>query len=190
MSLKIIGGRLKGKRLFSPEGRHIRPTAGRVRESLFNILTDDLRQAAVLDLYAGTGAMGIEALSRGAARGVFIDNGLDALAAIEKNLRMCNLAARARVVNCDATGDLGDLDRQGSGFDIVFIDPPYRQALIAKTLQTIGQSNILNVNATVIAEHSKHEQVTESICAANGFALTRQRKYGKSLVSLMRNIIK
>lgn len=188
MSLNVIGGSLRGKRLFSPEGRDIRPTAGRVREALFNILADKIREAVVLDLFAGTGAMGIEALSRGAARAVFVDAGETALAAIEKNIRACNLSAQARVVNRDATGNLRDLAPSDHGFDIVFMDPPYRQERIAETLQALGQSGILNAAATVTAEHSKHEPVTENICAASGFTLMDQRKYGKSLVSLMRNI--
>lgn len=190
MSLQVIGGTLKGKRLFAPDGRDIRPTAGRVREALFNILADKIPYAAVLDLYAGTGAMGIEALSRGAYRAVFVDTGPDALAAIEKNIRVCNLSFNARVVNRDATTDLSDLATPGRRFDIVFIDPPYRQKLINATLQALARSDLLNTEAVIIAEHSKHERVTPEICAANGFDLKDHRKYGKSLVSLMQNIIK
>src|SRR4051795_5118153 len=129
--MRVVGGRLKGRNLASPSSRDIRPTADRLRESLFNILLhsydDPLAGARVLDLFAGTGALGIEAISRGAAFALFIDNGAEARALLRNNVETLGLGGWAKCFRRDPS-DLGP-GPQGEPFSLVFLDPPYRMKL-------------------------------------------------------------
>ncbi len=194
MSLKIIGGDFRGKRLVSPAGRLVRPTAGRVREALFAILSPVLPGATVLDLFAGSGAMGLEALSRGAAKAVFIETAPAALTAIKKNIDACHLHDRTRVRSQDATGDLSDLkplvSKRSNGpegkFDLVFLDPPYRCGFARPALTSLAHSKILTPGATIIMEHCRHEPIDEKVRTVLGMQLTDRRRYGKTLVSFMK----
>jgi 16S rRNA (guanine966-N2)-methyltransferase len=204
MSLNIIGGSLKGKRLVTPAGRFVRPTSGRVREALFNIIGAEVYQAIVLDLFAGSGAMGLEALSRGAAGAVFVDSSAVSLNAIKKNIQACDLSDRTRVVDCDATKELSHLtpptlsvknnpDREGETgpkFNLIFLDPPYRQALVLPVLSALHQSRILANGATVVAEHSRYERIATNHYKNSFFQQSDQRRYGKTLVSFMQYIVK
>lgn len=204
MSLTIIAGSRKGKRLATPAGRFVRPTSGRVREAMFNIIGAAVNQAIVLDLFAGSGAMGLEALSRGAAGAVFVDASTTSLKAIKKNIQACHWNDRARVVDGDATGNLSHItppalsvknnpDRDSKPdkrFNLIFLDPPYRQPLILPALSVLHHSRILADNATVVAEHSRHDRMNPNHIEAIGFRLIDQRRYGKTLVSFMQYIVK
>ena len=185
MKLKVIGGSLKGKPLASPKGLTVRPTAGRVREAVFNILYSRIQGAVVLDLFAGTGAFGIEALSRGASRVVFVDNSPASLAVIRRNIQACGLEQKAAVIRQDATRCLSVLP-SGIAFDVVFMDPPYGRRVIACTLAALDESRGLKHGSLVIAEHALKESVKSS---GDRFFLTDQRKYGGTLVSFFEYMI-
>jgi len=124
MTLRIIGGKFKGKKLLPLHGSATRPTAGMVREALFNICADRIRNARVLDLFAGTGAFGLEALSRGATAAVFIDSDKRAVELIRKNITACRATDAAMVFKCDAVSNLNCIGQPGYRFDLVFMDPP------------------------------------------------------------------
>ena len=152
--LRVIGGLLKGRRLDTLAGESIRPTGDRVREALFDILGERIRDAAFLDVYAGTGAIGIEALSRGARDVTFIENEPAAAELIQKNLFSCGLDARqARVIARDPAQAAHLLMGQERRFDIVYLDPPYAGGELERGLRLVADSGLLDAGAIVIGEH-------------------------------------
>ena len=151
--VRVIAGSAKGRRLTTMPTLALRPTADRVREALFNILGAHVDGAAVLDLFAGSGAVGLEALSRGARLAVFVEVHEPACRLIEKNLRLCRLHEHA-VVRCrDVLNVLATLKVQGQTFDVIFLDPPYRASLVEDALQQLGDGRLLSEGGQVIAEH-------------------------------------
>jgi 16S rRNA (guanine966-N2)-methyltransferase len=173
--MRVIAGSHKGRELFAPKGRATRPTSDRVREALFSILGDvgDLR---VLDLFAGSGALGIEALSRGAAQATLVDSGPPAVAAMRRNLE--SLGIEAEVVRQPAVRFLGAALRDGRQYDLVFLDPPYRHASTLGRELTSALMPILAADARVVAESDRRSPL--------GLELTRldERRYGDTLIQI------
>ncbi len=186
MSLRIISGELKGKRLFSPKGVKIRPTADRIRESIFNILTPCIPDSVVLDLFAGTGAFGIEALSRGASFAIFLDSDKDSLEVIEKNVSACRLQDRVKIIRADIVKNNIALKKGYPPVDLVFMDPPYNKDLIKPALIKLSASPLLQKNALIIIEHAVTETLPEYVLE---YKLSDQRRYGKTLVSFLNYMI-
>jgi len=155
----------------------IRPTADRAREALFSIIGREIEKATVLDLFAGTGALGLEALSRSAHLAVFVDSNLEAVRIINKNVETCGFSDRAVVLNRDLSKGLYFLTKQLPGvlFSIIFIDPPYRKGLAEKLLQEIAEGKILSSDALVVVEE---DAVTEMVSTIAGLNLVDQRRYG------------
>lgn len=153
--MRIVGGKAKGTILLSPAGKNTtRPTLGRVRESIFNVLANvGLEEAKVLDIFAGTGAMGLEALSRGAAEAVFIDRTTSDI--IRKNAERCHMSGQVKVIVRDVTPALKLLG--GKSFDYIFMDPPYRKGYINEILKEILSCGICSDDAIIVAEHSVSE---------------------------------
>jgi 16S rRNA (guanine966-N2)-methyltransferase len=180
--LRVIGGELRGRRLNAPVGRAIRPTSDRLRESIFNILGRRVAATVVLDLFAGTGAFGIEALSRGARHAVFVDNSPSALALITRNLKSCRLESRAQCIKWNIAANLDCLDSLGLTFDLVFIDPPYDAGLIDPTLGHLQNTHMLHSDTVLIVEHDLREPILPDTAK---FTVFDQRKAGKSLVSFL-----
>jgi 16S rRNA (guanine(966)-N(2))-methyltransferase RsmD len=181
--LRVISGTLKGKKLFAPKGLSLRPTSDRVREAIFDILQGSIEGRRVLDLFSGTGAMGIEALSRGAETAVFVENQPSSLAVLRKNLAGCRLEGVARVLPEEAEAALRVLDGEGSPFELIFLDPPYGKGLARKTLGRLAESRLLVPETLIVAEHSPAEE------AEGGPLLERVdfRKYGGTRISFFRN---
>ncbi|QTA90687.1 16S rRNA (guanine(966)-N(2))-methyltransferase RsmD [Desulfonema magnum] len=185
--MRIISGELKGRKLHSVRGMAIRPTADRVRESLFNILSSHVREAVVLDLFAGTGAFGIEALSRGAAFAVFIDKHKSALSTVARNIRSCGLENRTKTIKWDIQKNLNCIKLTSfSAFNLVFMDPPYNRNLIKPSLCNLRASGSLEKGAIVAVEHSLSEAIPENYTE---YVIADQRKYGKTLVSFLNYMI-
>lgn len=152
--MRVIGGAHRGRRLRAPGGFRTRPTASRVREALFDILGPTVRGQRVLDLFAGTGAVGIEALSRGAARVVFVERDRAALRALRANLAAVGAGhARARVVAGDAVAAVRRLGRSEQPFDLVFLDPPYAGDLAPRTLAALTRSGLVRPGTRVVVQH-------------------------------------
>ena len=179
--MRIIAGALKGRILAPVKGR-TRPTAARVREAVFNIL-GAIQEAQVLDLFAGTGALGIEALSRGAARAVFVEDHPEALKALSRNLETLGLQDRSRVLPLPAAAALRKLSVRGEQFGLVFLDPPYGGGAAAATLGALAGSSLLLPEVWVVAEHSRRETLPES---AGILALQTLRRYGDTRVAIYR----
>ncbi len=178
--MRIIAGSLKGRPLAPVKGR-IRPTAAKVREAIFNIIGEAVREARVLDLFAGTGALGIEALSRGARDAVFVEEDSPALQVLRRNLETLGLEDRSRVLPLSVNAALKKLAAQGEAFALVFLDPPYGQDAAAAALRTLAGSPLLQVQAWVVAEHSRRETLPEAI---DSLALYRLRRYGDTQVAV------
>jgi 16S rRNA (guanine966-N2)-methyltransferase len=182
MTLRIIGGQLRGRKLVTVPGIKTRPTAQRVRESIFDILNYRVRGAAVLDLFAGSGAMGIEALSREAESVVFAEDNPAALGALGKNIKNCLLENRARVIKWNILKNLNFVRSHKPAFNLVFIDPPYDKNMVLPTLSNLALSCCLANGAMVVIEHATLEPIAEN---PPGFNILDQRRYGKTLVSFL-----
>ena len=161
MPLRIISGSLKGRRLAAVRGQQTRPTADRVRESLFSILGQRASQTAVLDLFAGTGALGLEALSRGATQAVFVDKADQAVAVLQKNIQHCNVQDRTRIIRWDIEKNLNCLKIFPQVFGLVFMDPPYGQRLIKPALRHLSACGCMASGALLVIETSKVETLAE-----------------------------
>ena len=166
--MRIIAGKCRGRVLRTPGlgsvNAGIRPTADRVKEALFSILGNRIRGAKVLDLYAGTGALGLEALSRGADRAVFVDNGDAALALLNKNVELCGFSERSIIIRRDLTRGLAFLPglAPAGGFDLIFLDPPYRQGSVALFLNGLADLPLLAPDGLVIAEEGAEVELAEA----------------------------
>ena len=182
MPQRIISGGLKGKRLRPVSGRTIRPTGDRQREAIFNILGATVREAKVLDLYAGTGALGIEALSRGAQRATFIDNNSNALDVLEQNIRWCRVETKSKRLRWNILKDLMCLPPLRLTYTLVFMDPPYGKGYIRPTLHNLVQSGCMEKGAVLVVEHDAAEVIPRK---KGSYALSDQRRYGKTLVSFL-----
>ena len=173
--MRIVGGRLKGRNIASPTSRDIRPTQDRLRESVFNILVhaydDPLQGARVLDLFAGTGALGLEAISRGAAFALFVDNGAEARALLRSNVEALGLGGVTKVYRRDAT-NLGPAHPM-EPFSLVFLDPPYGQGLAQKALACLRDGGWLTPDARLVVEEAK----VAAVQAPDGFAELERRAY-------------
>ncbi|VAV82310.1 16S rRNA (guanine(966)-N(2))-methyltransferase [hydrothermal vent metagenome] len=185
--MRVVGGRVRGRKLTPFKASGIRPTSDKVREAIFNVLNRNYAGAAVLDIFAGTGAMGIEALSRGATSATFVDNSKGAVAVIKKNLTLCGFEKEGRIINKDARAALsnfkprrtGEKSRQGR-FDLIFIDAPYSEAALTEvTLKQVAESRLLSSEARIVCEVSKKTPI-ESLPA--GLTLIKEKTYGDTLV--------
>jgi 16S rRNA (guanine966-N2)-methyltransferase len=178
--MKITGGESKGRVLTSPKGMETRPTSSKVRESIFNILGQDMNGVNVLDLFAGTGVLGIETLSRGAERAVFIDNSDQSVSVILKNLRLCGYQDVGRVIKGDATRPIEALIIR-DGFHLVFVDPPYDKEIIPPVLQILSGPGVLSPHGVVVVESSKKDQLPDR---TGDLILTDTRVYGHTKISI------
>lgn len=177
--MRIITGAARGKKLQQLEGERVRPTPDRVKEALFNIIQFDLEGRRVLDLFAGSGQLGLEALSRGAQEAVFVDSARDSIAIVEKNVAATGLGDKAKIVNSDFASFLS---RQPQAFDIAFLDPPYRTGLLQQALPLVAAA--MNPGGTIVCEHPSGEELPES---AGDFAKGRSYRYGKILLTVYRH---
>ncbi|MDP6559763.1 MAG: 16S rRNA (guanine(966)-N(2))-methyltransferase RsmD [Candidatus Binatia bacterium] len=178
--MRVIGGTAKGHRLRTLRGQRLRPTADRVKESLFNILPRDLSGLRVLDLFAGSGSLSAEALSRGAGEAVLIDHSPRAGKAIESNLRALGFSRRSRIKVFPVPRAIRYLSSRNEKFDLVFVDPPYEKGWVQRILKLIGDGGLLQNSGTLVVEHSGKEQVQEG---CGPLRLRDQRRYGGTCLS-------
>ena len=176
--MRVITGTARGRRLGELKGMETRPTAGKVKEGVFSALQFDIEGRRVLDLFAGTGQMGIEALSRGAASCVFVDRRRDAAELVRENLAVCGLSGRAQVVCGDAMGYLASLR---SKFDLIFLDPPYADDVLERAIAHIARFDILSDRGIIVAE-SPAEKTLPALSAPYG--IYREYRYGKIKVTV------
>jgi 16S rRNA (guanine(966)-N(2))-methyltransferase RsmD len=175
--LRVSGGEARGRRLKAPKG--IRPTQGMVKQAIFNLVGPAIEGAQVLDLFAGSGALGIEALSRGAAGVTFVDHQARGLAILRQNLDVLGLKERARIVRGDAVRWLEASPDTVKRAGVVFLDPPYDDVVLDRALKVLDRTL---ENATVVAEHSRRQVMP----ALTRLQLDRQRRYGDTMVTVFK----
>jgi len=187
--MRIIAGSLKGKKLYAAPGSNTRPTGAKLREAVFGITAPAIPGARVLDLFAGTGAYALEALSRGALDAVLIDADTAAMMVIKKNIRLCQAEQQTQCYRWDIARDLNCIRGDKPGFDLVFMDPPYEhQDLITLALKNLSDGRCLKNEAQVLVEHGAgRSDFPEGI--PSSFEIADRRKYGKSLVTFLNYMI-
>ena len=178
-TIRVIGGEKRGFRLAVPSGGDLRPTSNRVREALFDILSHKIPRARVLDLFAGTGAIGIEALSRGAGHCRFIEKSRAVLATLKRNLEVCDLTSRASILQGEIPRALSRLPELET-FDLVFVDPPYGQNIGERVLRALGQTGLLHPRSVVVLEHRK---TAPPLPRVGPLSLGRSARYGDTILS-------
>ena len=178
--MRVISGKARGINLKTPDGMLTRPTIDRVKEALFSIINFDIPASSVLDLFGGTGQLGIEALSRGAKSAVFVDQREDACKLIKENLRRTKLEQDAKVVRMDY---LDYLKRCKEKFDIIFLDPPYAEVFLENALKCITEIDILQSGGIIVAERPLGKDLPWDF---EGFTRSKDYKYGKVLLTIYR----
>lgn len=173
--MRVIAGSARRLLLKTVEGMDTRPTQDRIKETLFNMINNDLYGAVFLDLFAGSGGIGIEALSRGAKEAVFIDNGSRQIACIRDNLKTTRLEGKALVMNSDVLSGLKMLERNGKKFDLVFMDPPYDRELEKHVMESFMNSSLADENTLFIIEASLGTDF--SWAGPMGYEIVRTKEY-------------
>ncbi len=181
--MRIIGGSARGRRLLSPKSEAIRPTADRVRESLFNVLGQRFDGGDVLDLFAGSGALALEALSRGAARAVMVDSDRAAVRLCEANAASLGFADRVRILAAPVNRAVKQLQREGAAFELVFADPPYAARAVADTLAQVEAARLCKPGGLLCVEHEKREFAPESV---GSLQKGKERRFGETVISIYR----
>lgn len=191
--MRVISGRARGTKLKTIESMSTRPTLDRVKESLFNILQNDITEKNVLDLFAGSGALGIEALSRGANKAYFSDSNPEAVKVIKENLTKTRLIDYSKVYNMSYEKAITKMSNENVKIDIVFIDPPYRLGIAANSIKLIIQNDLLNENAIIIVETDEKERDIKEILELKNLnkelqkiEITDLRKYGRASLIFLR----
>lgn len=182
--MRIITGKARGLRLNVPKNYDVRPTADRVKESLFNILGMQVKNASVLDFFAGSGNLGLEAWSRGAASVLFVDRSRISLDLVKGNIEKCRASEDCRTLFGDAVTVVDRLARKGEHFKLIFLDPPYNKNLIQNVLQKDSFPDILAEDALIVAEHSAHDDIEQNL--SDCYDAFRSCKYGETLITFIR----
>jgi 16S rRNA (guanine(966)-N(2))-methyltransferase RsmD len=183
--IRVIGGSAKGRRLSSFRDLTIRPTSEKVRGAVFDILQVYFPFKRVVDVFAGTGAMGIEALSRGVMEAVFVDSNPDVISLIRRNLEKCGFSARAKVLKMDAVNAIKLFISKDESFDLVFIDPPYDDSLTLRVLEHIDTNGILSPGAIVVSESSKKTVIEGEL---SNIELFKRKRYSDTVVSFYKTV--
>ncbi len=176
--MRVISGQARGLKLASPEGLDTRPTLDRVKEAMFNIISPHLPADSALDLFSGSGALGIEALSRGTRRGVFVEQNASARRILEQNLGRARMTERSEVIAGDA---FTYLSKTSERFDIIFLDPPYNKGLLTQAICDIAKYSCLKPDGIIVAEG----EVGGEAPSGEGFEILKSAKYGKTMVYIL-----
>jgi 16S rRNA (guanine966-N2)-methyltransferase len=182
--MRIVAGRAKGRRIHAPRGRDVRPTADRVREALFSSISSRLPGARVLDLFAGTGALGLEALSRGARAAVFVEQDVTTARLLRQNIDVCGMTPFSQVIRRDALAAVRQLAKQHAVFDIIFLDPPYRGPMLENVLYRLLETPLLEEEFLIVAEHP--EALPPKL--PNELTIVSTRHYGKTVLSFIQAV--
>lgn len=182
--MRVISGKVRGLKLNTPKNEDVRPTTDRVKESLFNMINPYIMESSVLDLFAGTGSLGIECLSRGASKCVFVDISKESISIVKSNIKKARVENESIVLNLDFKDAVGKLKVQGNKFDVIFMDPPYYKNMFIDALQKIDNANLLNEDGIIIIEHDSKDVFPENI---GGLEKTRDKKYGNTTITFYKS---
>ena len=175
--MRIISGKAKGTKLYTLQGDNTRPTLDRVKESIFNIIQSQIPEATVLDLFAGSGAIGLEMLSRGAKKAILCDKSKEAIGIIKKNIQKTHMEEKVELYNIDFKECIEKVSKEK--FDIIYIDPPYETNFIEKSLEKIIEKNIIQENGIIILETDDEKRIKKEIEKIN-VEIIDERKYGRA----------
>ena len=176
--MRIISGDLKGRRLNTPRDNSIRPTTDKVKEAIFNMVMPHIEDAMVIDLFSGTGNLGLEAISRGAKHCTFGDKARESLQLTKENIKYCQVEDQTTLISGDFERIL---ERISEKADIIFLDPPYKEGLVESCLEKISELDLLSEEGVLVIEHGKREILADSIGL---FVKIKEKRYGTILVSL------
>ena len=176
--MRIVAGDFKGRRLIMPEGKDVRPTTEKVKEAIFSMIQFDLEDAVCIDVFAGIGNLGLEALSRGASHCYFCDASRQSLDLVRRNVEMCKAEEYSTMMQGDYSKTLASINEQA---DIIFLDPPYRMGLMLDCFEKIRENDRLAEDGIIVAEHGEREILDEEI---SGFVKIKEKKYGSIVVSI------
>lgn len=176
--MRIITGEYRGRRLESPAGYDVRPTSDKVKEAVFNIIMNEVWDATCVDLFAGTGNLGLEALSRGAKKCYFGDNSRESINLIKNNVKMCRAEDKSVIIAGDYSKIIGRINEK---VDIFFLDPPYKDGLYENCLEIIDSLDLLSEEGIIVAEHGVRDYVPETV---GSLEIIKERKYGKIMVTI------
>jgi 16S rRNA (guanine(966)-N(2))-methyltransferase RsmD len=182
--MKIGSGRFRGRNIETPRGKKTRPTSGRLKKALFDIIAPELAGARILDLYAGAGALGLEAISRGASHATFVERGRSAASAIAGNLDKLGISDQAEILQCETRTALHQLAQRGEKFDFIMLDPPYRSNLHAAVLWQIDASSVLTSDGLIIIEHHHKLELGDVV---GNLRKTRTVRAGESCLTFYEN---
>ena len=174
--MRIISGLARGTKLYTLEGENTRPTLDRVKEPLFSIIQKYIKDAVVLDLFAGSGALGLEALSRGAKRAVLCDKSFEAIDIIKKNINKTHLEEKTKVLCMDYKKCLSNVNEK---FDLIFIDPPYKLDIAVNSVEIILENNLLSPKGIIVIETDEEERETQKIKNLSNIEIINLRTYGR-----------
>lgn len=180
--MRIITGKARGLQLTVPKTYDVRPTADRVKESVFNIIGSKIIGAHVLDLFAGTGNLGLESWSRGAQSSTFIDESKESLRLVQSNIKKCRAEEACTVVKGSAPAVAERLYREGKRFDFAFCDPPYNKGWVNRIIETLARYPFLSEGGYLVVERSAHEELP---VLPAGYELVRSEKYGETIVDFI-----
>jgi 16S rRNA (guanine(966)-N(2))-methyltransferase RsmD len=186
--MRVISGIYKGRRLKAVEGLQVRPTSDRLRETLFNVLSSSIEGSRFVDICAGTGAVGIEALSRGAAHVTFIEANRRAAQVLSENLAHCGITENVKVINRDALSTLKYFGQHLLQFDYFYLDPPYNSELYSQILWTLARSKLIAEEGLVIVEHRKTHELLPNYDYLRPYRQIRQGDSCLTLFSMERGI--
>ncbi|MCK4386332.1 MAG: 16S rRNA (guanine(966)-N(2))-methyltransferase RsmD [candidate division Zixibacteria bacterium] len=175
--MRIISGEHKSRRLVGGKKTRVRPTSDRVKESIFNILQEEVMGKRILDLFAGAGSLGIEALSRGAESVTFVDASSQSINVLKKNIKSLNLESRSTILRLDGLKAINKLKRN---FQMIFADPPYLKGFVQRVIDSVAQSEVLEKNGVLILEHHKKETFS---FPEEKLSVLRQKKIGDTVIS-------
>lgn len=179
--MRIISGELRGRRLTTPKDDRVRPTTDKVKEAIFNIIQQYMDDSVVIDMFAGTGNLGLEAISRGARKAYFVDKDRRSIALVRDNVNYCKVGERAVILCYDYAAAVSRIHEKA---DIIFLDPPYGDGLYEDCVEKIVENDLLAPGGIIVAEHSAMEMLPEEL---SGLPMIKCRKYGKICVSIYEN---
>lgn len=183
--MRIISGTMRGRNIKTPTGETTRPTADRVKESVFNIISKRLYNSVVLDMFSGSGNIGIEAISRGSSQCVFIEKDPSSYKILMENIESLGIKDKTMLFNGDSFLTLGLLNKKGMKFDLIFLDPPYFKNLIPKAVESINKYGLLNEGGIIISEYDSTESIDEKI---GNLGIYRSEKYGRIKISFWKEV--
>ncbi len=178
--MRVISGKARGLKLNTPKNDDVRPTTDRVKESLFNMINSYIMDSEILDLFAGTGSLGIECLSRGANQCIFVDNSKESINIVKSNIKKARVENESIVLNLDFKSAINSLSSKNKQFDVIFMDPPYYKNMFSDALSAVDNNNLLKEDGIIVVEHDTVDKFPDNM---GRLYKSREKKYGNTTLT-------